>query len=355
MTPRLGLPPASEVSARDQAIYLQGGGEAFAALPPRPEGPLTVTSEALGIAQEEHAGRTLHVIGDSGGVKDPHPQLAVAAAMAADLEQHPEVGFCWHVGDVDYFEGQRSEYPSQFFEAYVHYQRHILGIPGNHDGAGDDQLASFMRYFCDPSGPQLLPEVAEYGRDTIAQPYCFWGLLDPAITIVGLYSNVPSGGKLELDQLEWAADTLKAAPEGVPLAVSVHHPPFSVDAHHGGSAGIWEALLSVFRMAERYPALILAGHVHDYQRFTVKADGHTMTSIVQGNSGYHNLHQFAGDAKAGEEVAEGVVFEAGDDQEYGFLRLQVLADAPVGERIQGEQIKVSLTAGLDVGDSFAIA
>ena len=45
--------------------------------------------------------------------------------------------------------------------------------------------------------------------------------------------------------------------------------------------------------------------------------------MVIGNSGYHNLHQLAKDAKPGEEVTDGVIFEYGDAKEYRFLRLAV--------------------------------
>ena len=40
-----------------------------------------------------------------------------------------------------------------------------------------------------------------------------------------------------------------------------------------------------------------------------------------GNGGYHNLHRLAPGAAPGEELADGVVFEAGDDSDWGFLSL----------------------------------
>jgi hypothetical protein len=51
--------------------------------------------------------------------------------------------------------------------------------------------------------------------------------------------------------------------------------------------------------------------------------GHTITTIVQGNSGYHNLHKLAADAKPGLDLGNGVTFEYGDDAGYGFLTLTV--------------------------------
>ena len=56
-----------------------------------------------------------------------------------------------------------------------------------------------MQTFCDPT-PKLIPAQAEYNRDTMDQPNCYWTLTDELVTIIGLYSNVPSGGVIEMDQ-----------------------------------------------------------------------------------------------------------------------------------------------------------
>jgi acid phosphatase type 7 len=42
--------------------------------------------------------------------------------------------FFYHLGDVVYYNGQITDYYSQFYEPYNHYNVPILGIPGNHDG-----------------------------------------------------------------------------------------------------------------------------------------------------------------------------------------------------------------------------
>jgi hypothetical protein len=173
------------------------------------------------------------VIGEHGGVKEPSPQAAVAKAMIADLEaQATPPEFCYSVGDVVYFNGAKAEYPPQFYEAYAHYNLPILAIPGNHDGDpeedGETSLQAFVRYFCDAT-PQLLGEVAEYNRDTMDQPNVFWTLEDELVTIIGAYSNVPSGGVIHPDQQEWLTAELKAAPAGRALILALHHPPYCAD------------------------------------------------------------------------------------------------------------------------------
>ena len=55
------------------------------------------------------------------------------------------------------------------------------------------------------------------------------------------------------------------------LIVAIHHPPFSGDTEHSGSGVAEQVLFESFAATGRYPDLILSGHVHNYQRFTVTA------------------------------------------------------------------------------------
>lgn len=316
---RFGIPPATakEMVQWDQAALAS---QPFYPLP-SPTGT-TPYRMALSSVIPEPGQLVLHVIGDHGGVKDPNPQQAVAKALVEDQGKRP-VSACYSVGDVVYFNGAESEYPNQFGEPYSHYNVPILAIPGNHDGDPEEDhessLAGFMRHFCD-TAPRLLPDMAEFQRDTMTQPNCYWTLQSEHATIIGLYSNVPSGGQIETGQVEWLVGELQAAPAGVPLVVSLHHPPYSVDAHHGGSTRMGTILDSAFDSAKRCPDLVLAGHVHDAQFFTRTGWGRTITYVVIGNGGYHNLHGLATGATPGEEVTKDVRFDYGDDKRYGFMR-----------------------------------
>lgn len=323
---KLGM-PATSAREQLQKTYPQVG------IQPLPEGsPGRVSAEQVGIAEADPI--TFFVIGDSGGIKAPGPQNAVSYAMQR-AEARP--AFVYSVGDVVYFNGDESEYQPQFYEAYGHLPAPIVAIPGNHDGDTSDDpwrapLDAFMANFCspEPEVPAADPQF-EFARHTQTQPYCDWTLALSAVTIVGVYSNVPSGGHLEQSQTDWLAGELKGAPADRPLIVALHHPPYSVDAHHGGSQQMGEALDGAFTAAGRTPELVLTGHVHDYQRFTRTFDGKEITYLVVGNSGYHNLHQLAADAKPGEELADGVVFDYGDASEYGFLALTVSDGKLAGE------------------------
>jgi acid phosphatase type 7 len=247
--------------------------------------------------------------------------------MQARMMQSPRPAFVYSVGDIVYFNGDASEYLPQFYEAYGHLQLPIVGIPGNHDGDTTDDtsrnpLDTFMANFC-AARPALPQGAEEYNRDVQTQPYCDWTLVLSAVTIVGVYSNVPSGGHLEAVQTAWLTSELKAAATDRPLIVAVHHPPYSIDAMHGGSQLIGDALDAVFADSGRTPDLVLTGHVHNYQRFTrMIADKH-VTYVVIGNSGYHNLHRLATGAQPGQALTDDLTFEFGDDTHWGFLELTV--------------------------------
>jgi predicted MPP superfamily phosphohydrolase len=288
---------------------------------PLPKGsPGRATGADVGIADAKEL--TFLVIGDHGGVIAPGPQNAVSTAM----EKMAAPAFVYSVGDIAYYYGEEEKYAHQFYEPYAHLEAPIVAIPGNHDGDREGAhstrppLDAFMANFCDsaPHVPAADPEF-EFARHTQTQPYCDWTLALEAVTIVGFYSNVPAGGHLEASQVAWLTGELAAAPTDRPLIVTLHHPPYSVDAMHGGSLHMGEALDGAFAASGRMPDLVLSGHVHDYQRFTRELDGKKIAYVVIGNSGYHNLHHLAKGAKPGDEVGDGVTFEYGDASEYGFL------------------------------------
>lgn len=321
MARRVGLP--LHVKAADQ---LQHDRHPPAPVQPLPDGQGgRANAGAVGITDGTPI--TFMVIGDHGGIMDPNPQNAVSNALQARSEADPKPAFVYTVGDVVYFNGDATQYTPQFYEAYGHLTLPIVGIPGNHDGDTTDDpsrkpLDTFMANFCAPT-PALPPGNEEYNRDVETQPYCDWTLDLRAATIVGIYTNVPSGGHLEQSQIDWLTGELGAAAKDKPLVVTCHHPPYSVDAMHGGAQRVGAALDSAFTSSGRTPDLVLSGHVHDYQRFTRTFNGKQLPYIVIGNSGYHNLHMLAGDAHAGLQASSEVVLEFGDDKNWGFLELTI--------------------------------
>jgi len=178
--------------------------------------------------------------------------------------------FFYHLGDVVYYYGEDNGYYSQFYEPYQQYPLPIFAIPGNHDGDVFDDteqsLAAFAANFCAPV-PAITKDAGDVSRDAMTQPNVYWTLDTPFVTIIGLYTNVPEGGKLDNYQIAWFESELAAAPTGKALIVAMHHPIYSADQYHAGSQYMGQLLEQAIQKTGRTPDVIFAGHVHNYQRF----------------------------------------------------------------------------------------
>lgn len=288
-------------------------------------------------AMEE--GFAFHVTGDTGGVKAPNPQKLVARCMVHDLEEgNPTPAFFYHLGDVVYFFGEAEKYYDQFYEPYSHCNAPIFAIPGNHDGDlsqtmennGVPSLQAFMNNFCQRI-PHHTREALDEPRVGMTQPNVYWTLKTPLVTIIGLYTNVPEGGRLDDAQITWLQNELTSMKGQGPLIVAMHHPIYSFEKIHSGSVYLGTILDKAIEVSGRVPDLVLAGHVHNYQRFTrhYKLEGTTyeIPYIVAGAGGYHNLHRLPADIRGvrlpSPTQKEGVRFEKFCDDQFGFLRLEI--------------------------------
>ena len=145
----------------------------------------------------EEAGRLVfHCVGDTGGIHGTATQEAIAEAMENQLDTAPagaKPAFFYNLGDVVYFNGQTRLYKTEFYEPYQYYKALIFAIPGNHDGdthvqTGDlpdtePSLAGFMRNFCADAPTHVSPY-----RMSMTQPYVYWTLEAPFVTIIGASS-----------------------------------------------------------------------------------------------------------------------------------------------------------------------
>lgn len=308
-----------------------------------------------------------HCAGDTGGVKSPQPQQIVAYWMDQDVARGgaDAPAFFYHLGDVVYYHGERAEYYAQFYEPYAEYGAPIVAIPGNHDGdplpgSPDPSLAAFTETFCSPQ-PRLTPEAQEVQRDAMTEPNVYWTLTAPFLTMIGLYTNVPEGGRLDEDQIAWLQRELAAAPAEGALLVAMHHPSFSADAHHGGSAYMRSVLDSAVEASGRQPHAVLAGHVHNYQRFTRTLGDLQVPYIVAGAAGYWHLHGMAKDAngqslpKGWQTPEPGLVLESYVDDRHGYLRLTASPTTLNGQYVTVPRQHESWRRGpVAVADSFTI-
>jgi len=132
---------------------------------------------------------------------------------------------------------------------------------------------------------------------------------------------------------------LKTLTTDLPLIVTLHHPIYSADDHHSGSTFMKEVIETAAQEAERHPDMVVAGHVHDYQRLTkTLPDGNKVPYLVTGGGGYHNLHRII--KVNGENMITPVVFEDNDgdqvtlekysDDHHGFLRMEITPELITG-------------------------
>jgi hypothetical protein len=293
------------------------------------------------------------ILGDSGGVVDGVFQSNVADAMISALgSAGPNTPhFCYHVGDVVYFTGEHDAYYAQFYEPYERYTPPIFAIPGNHDGEVDNpavqtSLDGWVDYFMQPN-PDVDPISKDAPRVGLNLPNPYWTLLTPLATFVGMYTNVPEHGSIDSIQQQWLTNEFATAPKNLPLILSLHHPIYSFDIFHSGSAKMADALENAIRDTGRVPNLVLTGHVHDYQRIekTIAPDGPTPFLVV-GNGGYHNLHQIHSlngtvAADTGAKLVYGKVV-------WGYLTLTIDKN-----KISGRTTEIDKTGSVTAGDAFS--
>ena len=308
-----------------------------------------------------------HLNGDMGGIMYAVPQELVAKGMEQDFDPEADASdnpaFLYINGDCLYFNGEVTEYYKQFYQPYELYHGPIFAVPGNHDGEnldGQNTLDGFVRNFC-ADRPVKMPEFADSHRTAMVQPNVYWTLLTPLVSIVGLYSNVPAGGEIRAPQTDWLVNELRTLPEDLPLIVALHHPVYSADDHHSGSTHMKKVIEDAAAAAGRHPEMVIAGHVHNYQRLTKnRADGSQIPYLVTGAGGYHNLHHIM--RVDGARMIPPVVFddrnsdpvtlETYSDDHHGFLRLEVSDRLIVGRYYEVPRPQEPFSKGNHLLDYF---
>jgi Calcineurin-like phosphoesterase len=316
-------------------------------IPPPTRNPVMDLKDIIGQTgadEIQHAGAIrLHAIGDSGrDGGDVLPQEQVSDAMTGDYD--PVAGgknpaLLIHLGDVIYGHDKSKLYRDEFYRPYMKYPGKIIAIPGNHDGEtfkGSDpvSLQEFRANFCAPSAvvPPIAGDVRIF-RQTMTQPGVYWMLNAPFVNVIGLYSNIAEGpGNLlgangDDKQIKWLTNTLtglKQSGDRKALVIATHHPPYS----SGGHSPSKEMLAQIDKVCSAtgvVPHAMLAGHAHNYQRYTrttqFGAGPVKITYIVAGTGGHAKS---AVGSASGQHTGE-TVFEK-SLQGFGYLTLTADAD-----------------------------
>lgn len=304
--------------------------------PPLGEPPYHFDLETVAPGINETANKlgriVFHTVGDTGGVKNGDYQADVAAQMKDDLKTDDETKlprFFYHLGDVVYYNGQVKDYHDQFYEPYNHYDPPIIAIPGNHDGdpvKGQTSLDGWVRYFMTPT-PHIDREICgDAARVTLSLPFVYFTLNCPFVTIVGMYTNVPEGGSVDSVQQQWLTNEFKSAPEDKALILALHHPIYSFDDHHSGSAAMADVMQHAINDSGRVPNMVLTAHVHNYQRIERHIAGKTPTPfLVAGAGGYYHLHGMTADVGY-EDKDLGAKLMFHDQYHHSYVTLSVDSD-----------------------------
>jgi hypothetical protein len=281
-----------------------------------------------------------NIAGCSGNPRKSRSQRNVIREMRRQFQaRRPEdrPAFLYHLGDIVYFLGEPENYYEQFYKPYDQYPAPIVAIPGNHDGAVGGQsvvsLDGFMRNFC-AIRPRLTDESRDVSRYAMTQPNPYWTLETPLATFVGLYTNLPEGGMLDIDQKRWLVSELKSAPADKPLILAMHHLAYSLSGPRATGAGgqnsyLGQVLQSAEQQAGRHPDVVFSAHAMNYQRFTRKVGEREVPYIVAGAGGYPRLHRLlkpknSKTVQLPQKLADtDVVLEAYCDDRHGFARFTV--------------------------------
>jgi calcineurin-like phosphoesterase family protein len=305
------------------------------------------------VAKITAAGKMVfHSVGDTGDDRGTQMDF-VAAMMTQDYDNSADgevPAFFYHLGDVVYFAGDIDKYGENFYETYSEYPGLIISIPGNHDCQPDDPqdgpvdpnkkpLDGWVQNFMSPTPSKLGSLKTNSARTQMDLPNVYWTFTTPFATFIGLFSNVSeTQAEIHQDQIDWFRAELTAADPGKALIVAIHHPPYSGDTEHSGSSVAEQILFESFAATGKYPHLVLSGHVHNYQRFTVKqttaAGSVDVVCIVAGDGGYTKLGTLynldGAPPVAPLKLTKTLSLEQYDQTNFGFVRFEVSKDSITG-------------------------
>jgi hypothetical protein len=291
-----------------------------------------------------------HATGDCGSTRGPKTQNEVTDKMVADFTETSAAEvpqFAFLLGDVVYNFGETEYYYDQFYEPYRNYPAPVLAAAGNHDGmisplAHAKSLAAYLRNFCaDPTkGYTVTPEAGGLSRTAQIQPGVFYTFDAPFVRILVLYSNTLEDpgvianadiGSSQLKYLKAALMRAKKEKFAGALLFAHHHPPYASGDQHGSSVAMRQQMDAVCAQVGIWPHAVLAGHAHNYQRYTRhRSDGTDIPYLICGNGG-HNVQKLQGSGSTPLRTPQvfqlktatddAVTFENYDDTDYGYLRI----------------------------------
>ena len=170
------------------------------------------------------------------------------------------------LGDTVYERGTDDEYSRCYDPTWGRFRDRTRPVVGNHE-YGTENAAGYFRYF----GARAHPPNGWYSFD-----YGGWH-------VIALNSNCRAAGgcRAGSPQERWLRDDLSAHRARCTLA-AMHHPRFSSGLHGSDHslADLWRAL------ADAHADVVLAGHDHHYERFSLR-DGIRMFVVGTGGRSHY--------------------------------------------------------------------
>jgi acid phosphatase type 7 len=206
-------------------------------------------------------------------------------------------------------------------------------------GSSEPSLKAFMDNFC-ASRPHLTKESVDTGRDTMTQPHCYWTLTTPYAILIGLYTNVVEGGELDNNQIIWLHNELVEAKKNddKALILTMHQPVYSYGRLHGGSEYMYQILEDATKETGKRPDMVVAGHDHNYQRFTrTLPNNQQIPYLVAGGGGHWLLDTVKEPPSSDSDDVKLIKYV---DGKHGYLRLTVSSEAGKATEIRGDYITV---------------
>jgi hypothetical protein len=158
-------------------------------------------------------------------------------------------------------------------------------------------LQAYLRNFCaDPAdGFTLTAEAGGLSRTAQIQLGVFFTFEAPVVRILVLYSNTLEDpgviandeiGESQLEFLRAALQRVKSDGFTGALLFAHHHPPYAIGSPHSSSIEMREQIDEICNEVSVWPHAVLAGHAHNYQRFTRHREDDTeIPYIICGNGG----------------------------------------------------------------------
>lgn len=214
---------------------------------------------------------SFQLLGDVGEGDDS--QLVVTEELEAVQNEIPDTLFCLLLGDVVYPDGSASDYVRRFYVPFRNYRFPVYSITGNHDWYS--KLTGFRRHFLEKN-----PLSEKFNRPTINQPNIYFYIETGPVRILCLDSG-KSGKRIDDQQMKWLLEACELEPAGIPKILILHHPLYSEDKRHK-IADQLEPVIIKYDIK-----LVIAAHVHNYQKYLVtdSATGHTAIHLVNGGGG----------------------------------------------------------------------